>query len=165
MNHALDGALSRARSLALFLVAAFMLAGTLVIVGGASAPADAASARVLKQRGEKIVAVARNQAGDPYRYGATGPNAFDCSGLTQYVYRKATGKSLPRTSDAQARAAKRIKRSSARRGDLVFFHNGGNVYHTAIYAGRNKVWHSPGSGQRVHKAKIWSGSVFFGRVR
>lgn len=112
--------------------------------------------------GERAVAKARTRAGSPYVYGATGPSAFDCSGLTQWVYGK-LGKRLPRTSDAQAGAVRRVSRP--RLGDLVFFHNGGNVYHVGIYAGRNTLWHASRPGHPVARERIWTSSVFYGRVR
>ncbi|KRB80567.1 glycoside hydrolase [Nocardioides sp. Root190] len=115
-----------------------------------------------KRFGNRAVSVARSRAGSAYRYGGTGPRAFDCSGLTQWVYKK-LGKRLPRTSDAQAGAVRRVKHP--RRGDLVFFHNGGNVYHVGIYAGRHQLWHASRPGTPVQKARIWSNSVFYGRVR
>jgi cell wall-associated NlpC family hydrolase len=112
--------------------------------------------------GNRAVAKARTRAGSPYVYGATGPHAFDCSGLTQWVYRK-LGKRLPRTSDAQAGAVRRVHRP--RRGDLVFFHSGGNVYHVGIYAGHHMLWHASRPGHPVAKERIWTSSVFYGRVR
>jgi cell wall-associated NlpC family hydrolase len=101
--------------------------------------------------------------GVPYRYGGSSPRGFDCSGFTSYVYRQA-GVGLPRTASAQRRAARWISRSNARPGDLVFFHRGGRVYHVGIYAGGNRVLHSPRPGQRVHVARIWTRSVSFGRA-
>ncbi|WP_084255289.1 C40 family peptidase [Nocardioides sp. J54] len=112
--------------------------------------------------GERAVAKARSRAGSPYRYGANGPRAFDCSGLTQWVYKK-LGKRLPRTSGAQAGAVRRV--GKPRRGDLVFFHSGGRVYHVGIYAGKRKVWHASRPGHPVAKERIWTRSVFYGRVR
>ena len=93
-----------------------------------------------------------------------GPRRFDCSGLTRWVYAH-VGKSLPHSSSAQAGKVKRIKRSNARRGDLVFFYGHGGVYHVAIYAGHGYIWHAPYSGTRVRRDHIYSGSHFFGRVR
>ncbi|MEI5673099.1 MULTISPECIES: C40 family peptidase [Nocardioides] len=179
MNHASDGALVRARILRGTATGALAFALALGVSPLApTATADAAvgkrhegrqveqmNAKPLPPRGERVLKVARDQAGDPYSWGGTGPSRFDCSGLTKYVYKKALGKNLPRTSSAQVGATKRIKRADARKGDLVFFHDGGGVYHVAIYAGKNQVWHAPGSGQSVTKATIWTGSVFFGRVR
>jgi cell wall-associated NlpC family hydrolase len=127
-------------------------------------PVEDMTAKPLPPRGERVLRVARAQAGDPYAWGGAGPNRFDCSGLTQYAYR-AVGKALPHSSSAQVGRTNRISRAAARPGDLVFFHSGGSVYHVAIYAGKNMVWHAPGTGQRVTRAKIWTGSVFFGRVR
>ncbi len=86
----------------------------------------------------RIMKVARNQKGDPYVYGASGPNAFDCSGLTRFVYKQATGMSLQHSSSAQSRRGERISRKQARPGDLVFMYNSGGVYHAAIYAGKAK---------------------------
>lgn len=104
---------------------------------------------------------ARTRAGMAYRYGGSGPRSFDCSGLTSWAYKKA-GKKIPRTSRAQASAAKRIKKP--RLGDLVFFHNGGSVYHVGLYAGKGKVFHASRPGTPVGKAKIWTSSVFYGRA-
>ncbi|GAB3990844.1 C40 family peptidase [Nocardioides marmoraquaticus] len=112
--------------------------------------------------------IALNQKGDPYRYGAAGPSAFDCSGLIYYSFRKA-GVSVPRTSGAQAGAVRRVAKSNLKRGDLMFFHNGGRVYHAAIFLGRSKgkvhMLHSPSSGKRVSKASPWTSSWFGGTLR
>jgi cell wall-associated NlpC family hydrolase len=75
------------------------------------------------------------------------------------------GRHLPRTSRAQRAATRYIRRSDRRRGDLVFFAHGGRVYHVAIYAGHNSVWHAPRTGQRVRREHIWTRSVSYGRVR
>jgi cell wall-associated NlpC family hydrolase len=115
-------------------------------------------------RGVRVVRIAASKRGAPYRYGASGPSAFDCSGFTSWVYRH-VGKRLPHNSAAQAGRVHRISRSAARPGDLVFFTDGGGVHHVAIYAGHNQVWHAPYSGARVRKERIWTSSVFFGRVR
>jgi cell wall-associated NlpC family hydrolase len=117
-------------------------------------------------RAKRIIKVAARYKGRPYRYGATGPSAFDCSGYTGYVVRKAIGKHLPRTSSQQSRSGKvdRIKKSNRKVGDLVFFPRGGRVGHVAIYAGKHRIWHSPKPGSRVHKTRIYQGNVFYGRV-
>lgn len=105
---------------------------------------------------------ARGQIGDPYSYGASGPNAYDCSGLTMWSYARA-GKRLPRTSSSQAGATRRVGRPAV--GDLVFFHSGGSVYHVGLYAGRNKVLHASRPGTPVKIDRIWTNLVFYGRVR
>ena len=115
------------------------------------------------------VGIAVNQKGDPYASGASGPNAFDCSGLTYFSYRKAGFKHIPRTSAAQAHFADRIKRSAMRRGDLIFFYDGGGVYHVGVYAGfkhgHRWVLHSPYSGTRVRTDKLWTDQWFAGTLR
>lgn len=123
------------------------------------------SSRRHLSRGEKVARAAAKQVGDRYRYGASGPSAFDCSGLTSYVYKEAAHKKIPRTSSAQANAVKRIAKKWAKKGDLVFFTGSGGVYHVGVYAGNGYLWHAPNSGERVKKEKIWTSSVFYGRVR
>jgi cell wall-associated NlpC family hydrolase len=114
-------------------------------------------------RGERIVAAARSQHGKPYRRGASGPAAFDCSGLSGYAYRAAHIK-LPRTANGQFRAAHPVSRAAARPGDLVFWVQGRHAYHVAVYAGAGRVWHAPKPGDRVRLAAIWSPrEVRFGR--
>lgn len=129
----------------------------------------AGDAHAAKRGGaERAAGVALQQLGDPYRWGGTGPNAFDCSGLLQYSFRKA-GIKIPRTSSAQAGAARKISKSQLRRGDVMFFHSGGRVYHAAIYLGRSggkvQMVHAPGSGKRVTRATPWTSSWFAGTFR
>jgi len=115
-------------------------------------------------RAAAAIQYAMAQVGKAYVYGAAGPNAFDCSGLTSYVYRVATRKRLPHSSSAQQGRTRRISAAAARPGDLVFFHGRGGVYHVAIYAGRHTVIHAPYSGQRVKRERIWTSAVTYGRV-
>src|SRR5207248_662797 len=82
----------------------------------------------------KVVTEASRHIGQPYVWGATGPKAFDCSGLVQYSYRLA-GISTPRIAADQFTAARLIPAARAVRGDLVFYHDSvGYVYHVGIYA-------------------------------
>src|SRR3954454_8465924 len=122
------------------------------------------TARFVAERDARVLRVARRQIGDRYVYGASGPSAFDCSGLTAYAYRVATGKHLPHNSSAQQHRTHRISARAARPGDLVFFHDGGHVYHVAIYAGRHMIIHAPYPGQRVKRERIWTSAVTYGRV-
>ncbi|MEV6960628.1 C40 family peptidase [Streptomyces sp. NPDC051207] len=131
--------------------------GSLVVPGAGSEAAAATPAR-------KALQVAASKKGAPYRYGATGPGRFDCSGLTQYSYKKA-GKKLPRTAAQQYNRTRHISARSRKAGDLVFFHSGSYVYHVGIYAGNNRMWHAPKTGDVVRLQKIWSRSVSYGRVR
>ncbi|NED79613.1 NlpC/P60 family protein, partial [Streptomyces sp. SID11233] len=89
---------------------------------------------------------------------------FDCSGLTLYSFKKA-GKSLPRTAQAQYNRTRHVSARKRTKGDLVFFRSGGGVYHVGIYAGKNKIWHAPKTGDVVKLEKIWSKRVSYGRVR
>lgn len=136
-----------------------------LFTGSIMSPATtSASAMVTSARADHAADWARTRKGSPYRYGAMGPHRFDCSGLTRWAYKR-VGKSLPHSSSAQANRVHRISRSHARRGDLVFFSSHGGVYHVGIYAGHNRIWHAPYSGTRVRRERIWTHSVFFGRVR
>jgi cell wall-associated NlpC family hydrolase len=130
----------------------------------ASASAAASAAYAARMRGYHVVAAAKAQIGKPYRFGAAGPGAFDCSGLTGYAYRSVRI-SLPRTADGQFRAARPVAKAAARPGDLVFWVSGGHAYHVAVYAGGGRVWHAPKPEQRVQLTAIWSwGQVRFGRI-
>ncbi|WP_353507790.1 C40 family peptidase [Intrasporangium sp.] len=111
------------------------------------------------------VRIAAAQKGDPYRWGAAGPSAFDCSGLVYYVYKTRIGRYIPRTADAQRRASIWLAKSSKQAGDLIFFMSGGRAYHVGIYAGSGRIWHAPRPGQRVQLSTIWTSAYVVGRVR
>lgn len=134
--------------------------------------AKAAKAAKIKaaKKIQRVLKVAKQQKGDPYRYGASGPSAFDCSGLVYYAARKAGFKNIPRTSSAQSSHVRRISKKWLRSGDFVFFHSGGRVYHVGIYVGRNSkghrvIVHAPSTGQRVKYERIWTNSWFPGTLR
>ncbi|MFI1091284.1 NlpC/P60 family protein [Streptomyces sp. NPDC020917] len=97
-------------------------------------------------RAALAVAAARRALGAPYVWGATGPNAFDCSGLMQYAYRQA-GVSLPRTSQEQMSAGQRVPLDRIRPGDLVIYR--ADASHVAMYVGGGMVIHAPYPGARV----------------
>jgi cell wall-associated NlpC family hydrolase len=143
---------------------AISVGGLVVHVRPASAASAATAAQALAERGSRLVAAARAQRGKPYRYGAAGPRAFDCSGLTGYVYRS-QHISLPRTAQLQYQAARPVSRAAARPGDLVFWVHGKHAYHVGVLAGQGRVWHAPKAGDRVRLAAIWSWrDVRFGRI-
>ncbi|MGW1077641.1 C40 family peptidase [Streptomyces sp. NPDC002537] len=102
--------------------------------------------------------------GAPYRWGATGPRTFDCSGLTQYAYRRA-GKMLPRTAAAQFAFTRPITVQHRRPGDLVFFPRHGTIGHVALYAGNGYIWHAPKPGGHVRRELLWTGRVMYHAVR
>lgn len=104
----------------------------------------------------RVVQVARRQLGDRYSAGSTGPDRFDCSGLTRYVYRVAIGKDLPHQSRAQYGRVKRVSRANALPGDLVFFFRSG-AHHVGIYIGRGHMIDAAGYGKGVRVSPI-SGS-------
>ncbi|WP_306185549.1 MULTISPECIES: C40 family peptidase [unclassified Streptomyces] len=136
---------------------------TIAAVGGSIVVpgfAPDASAAALATKALKIAA---SKKGSPYQWGATGPRRFDCSGLTLYSFKKA-GKRLPRTAAQQYNKTRHISSHSRRAGDLVFFHSGSYVYHVGIYAGGGKIWHAPKTGDVVRLQKIWTRSVWYGRV-
>ncbi len=117
-----------------------------------------------KARSQRIIALARKYDGGYYRAGGTTPAGFDCSGYTRYVFAK-MGRSLPHNSAAQRAQSKRVSRSNARVGDLIFFHSSsGHVYHVGIFAGHGKLYHSSTPGKRVGLGPIFSSRVSFGRV-
>lgn len=106
-----------------------------------------------KSDSQKIVATARKKIGASYRYGATGPKAFDCSGFVYWVYKNAdvkTKKKVVRTSSAGlytslkkhkvASSMKGMKKAKA--GDIILFKRGGHYSHAAIYAGKGKIIHA-----------------------
>jgi peptidoglycan hydrolase CwlO-like protein len=97
-------------------------------------------------RAAAALAAARSALGSPYIWGANGPSAFDCSGLTQWSWAQA-GVSLPRTSQAQRTAGRQVPLSQARPGDLVTYRS--DASHVAIYAGNGQVIHAPRPGAAV----------------
>jgi cell wall-associated NlpC family hydrolase len=118
-------------------------AGTaLAVPSGVLAPSAAAQA---------AVDTALAQVGDPYVWGAGGPDAFDCSGLTQYAY-SAAGVSLPHSSSSQSRMGVPVSRSELQPGDLVFFYS--PVSHVGMYIGNGQMVHASTSGKPVQVASL-----------
>jgi cell wall-associated NlpC family hydrolase len=114
-------------------------------------------------RGVAVVAEASKHKGKPYRYGAAGPYAFDCSGFTQFVYRK-FGRSLPHSATQQGRLGVSIAKGAARPGDLLVFGSPGRYYHAAIFAGNGYMVDSSTSGQPVALRRIWSNNFAVRRL-
>ncbi|MGA5201508.1 NlpC/P60 family protein [Streptomyces variegatus] len=111
----------------------------------------AAPSQAPSSRASAAVAYAYQKLGSPYVWGATGPNAFDCSGLVQAAYR-AAGVSLPRTTYSQIAAGRRVSRSELLPGDLVFFYAG--ISHVGIYVGNGRMIHAPNSSAPVRVAPL-----------
>ena len=97
---------------------------------------------------------AESRIGTAYRYGGSGPDAFDCSGLVAYAYQQ-VGVSVPRTAAQQYALARPVPRSELRPGDLVFFRlSGREVSHVGIYAGDGQFVHAPQTGGQVSTANL-----------
>jgi cell wall-associated NlpC family hydrolase len=161
------------RALAALVVAPLLLLGlpapTQAATSDGSTTVRTATARTAVSKQVRAMRIAKAQIGDPYRYGAAGPNAFDCSGLVYFATHRAGYSHVPRSSSAQGRFMRHIKRSAMRRGDFVFFTSGGGVYHVGMFVGRTNgrriVLHSPHSGSHVQRDPIWTNSWFAGTLR
>ena len=119
--------------------------------GKKASPAPAVAAAQASNKAAVALAFAKRQLGDRYGYGGTGPNTWDCSGLTQGAY-KAAGVKLPHNSRAQMKYGKAIAKKSLRPGDLVFFYS--PVSHVAIYAGDGKVIQASRPGKPVNVGRV-----------
>lgn len=137
------------------------------------AAARAASVRVSRTRhyetyngpasGRAAVAVkeAYNKLGSPYKWAAAGPDRFDCSGLTMWVWGKA-GVSLPHSSKAQYAGGRKVSRSDLQPGDLVFY--GNPIHHVGIYVGGGRMISAPQTGDVVKLQNAYR-SDYVGAVR
>lgn len=127
------------------------------------APAYAAPAPALPTSPGASTALewAKAQLGKPYRYAGAGPDDFDCSGLTQYVWGKA-GVDLPHAADLQYEALPHVPRSQLQPGDLVFF--GSDLHHMGIYVGADTMIHAPQTGEVVSYQDIGR-QDYFGAAR
>jgi peptidoglycan DL-endopeptidase CwlO len=95
---------------------------------------------------QAVVSNALSKLGKPYRWGAAGPNAFDCSGLVKWSFGSA-GRALPRSSRAMAGAGTPVSKANLQPGDLVFFYK--PISHVGIYIGNGKIVHASRKGQPV----------------
>lgn len=104
---------------------------------------------------QAIVREAFEHLGKPYVWGAKGPNTFDCSGLTYYVYMKATGHYIGGWTGEQQYAGTQIPVSQAQPGDLVFWGpSSGVTHHVGIYIGNGQFIHAPQPGDKVRVTSI-----------
>lgn len=101
--------------------------------------------------GAQAVAYAEDQLGKPYVWGATGPDSYDCSGLTQAAWR-AAGVDIPRVTYDQVDYGTRISRGELQLGDLVFYYD--DYSHVGIYAGNGQIIHAPKPGDVVKYESI-----------
>jgi peptidoglycan DL-endopeptidase CwlO len=106
---------------------------------------------VVSSAARTAIKTACAQVGDPYVWGANGPDSFDCSGLTQYAY-KAAGISLTHFTGAQWKEGRPVSRAEARPGDLIFFYS--DLHHMGLYLGNNLMVHAPRAGKPVNILSI-----------
>jgi cell wall-associated NlpC family hydrolase len=143
--------------------------GLLVLLVGLSAGKAAAarpphaSVRARRLARDRVVMRAWRAVGIRYRSGGASLSGFDCSGLTQWVYRS-VGVSLPHYSAAQWRYGRRVSRRALQPGDLLFFSRLG---HVGIYLGHGALIHAPHPGAVVRFARLtgWFSSHFAGARR
>ncbi|MGW1028034.1 NlpC/P60 family protein [Streptomyces sp. NPDC002577] len=100
----------------------------------------------------KVIDFAKAQIGKPYVWGATGPDSYDCSGLTQAAW-KSAGVSLPRTTWDQVKVGTTVSVDDAQPGDLVFFYD--DISHVGIYIGNGEMIHAPKPGAYVRVESIY----------
>ena len=98
-----------------------------------------------------ILSEAYKHLGKSYVWGATGPNTFDCSGFTSYVYSKVTGRYIGRTTYDQINAGREVSYSELQPGDLVFPHSG----HVGIYIGNGQMIHAPRTGDVIKVSSVY----------
>ncbi len=137
--------------------------GALLVAGAVVAPAVPAQAHEFKNRFKErrhLVERVKEQLGDRYAYGGTGPNSWDCSGLTRWTYYN-NGDSLPHDAQRQyemgtwARYKRIHRRSHLKKGDIVFFHtySGAKATHAGIYIGHGRFVSATSHG--VRRASVW----------
>ncbi|MFC9788678.1 C40 family peptidase [Rhodococcus sp. NPDC127528] len=128
-------------------------------IPGLPALPPAPGAPIVASHGQRALDAAQTKLGAPYVWGATGPNAFDCSGLVQWAYRQA-GVSLPRVTYDQVNGGSPVSKADLQPGDAVFFYG---AEHVGLYAGGGMVVHAPTEGQPVKRAPLDSMPFFAAR--
>lgn len=118
-------------------------------------------AAALRAKQQKVVSMAKAQIGKPYVHGATGPSAFDCSGLVQYTYKKALGQNLPRTASQQYYTSQATTRftpghGTPQPGDIIYFGRNG-AQHVGLYVGGGKMVHAANPSVGVQQTTYSSG--------
>lgn len=144
-----------------FLLPILAVAALLTGCAGAPSPRPETAGRIVAEPrestptvGAAIADLAMGMVGTRYRYGGMDPkDGFDCSGLVFYTYTQA-GYAVPRTSQEQFRAARKIALGQATAGDLMFFQDQAKLSHVGIYLGDGMFVHAPASGQNVAVASL-----------
>jgi cell wall-associated NlpC family hydrolase len=115
--------------------------------------------------GQRVVRIAQRYVGGRYVYGGASPRSgFDCSGYSMYAYREGNVARLPHNANAQRFAPhmRRVARSRALPGDLIFYFSGGRAYHVAIYAGHGMQYSAATPRDGIRYQHIWARNVTFG---
>ncbi|MEV1026552.1 NlpC/P60 family protein [Streptomyces sp. NPDC050264] len=120
--------------------------------GTGSSDTSAGTSSGYAAKAAKALAFAKSQEGKPYVWGATGPDSYDCSGLTQAAW-KAAGISLPRTTWDQVEVGTTVSLSDIQPGDLVFFYD--DISHVGLYMGDGMMIHAPKPGAYVREESIY----------
>ena len=124
-----------------FLVSLSMILALTLIIE----PAQAQASSTLTVQ-DKVIHEGKKYIGTKYRYGGTTPKGFDCSGFIGFTYKKATGKTLPRTAAQMYKTGKSISKANLKKGDLVFFSTvKKGASHAGIYIGNNQFIHASSS--------------------
>lgn len=113
--------------------------------------------------GARVLAIASQYRGVPYRWGGQTPAGFDCSGFVDYVFAR-LGRTLPHSAAGIYAVSARVSPSQVRPGDLVFVYRGGVIYHVAIYAGPGLWWEASTPGRPVGLDRAWSSAISYGRI-
>lgn len=135
-------------------------------LGGQIDPSGCGQLPPAPQVAQAAITFAQQQVGKPYVLGANGPDAWDCSSLTQAAYRTAAI-TLPRTTHGQVTAGRHVPLDQAQPGDLVFWATARNpnyVHHVGLYVGNGQVLHAPDTGQTVTTRPIWDGGELLPEV-
>ncbi len=111
-----------------------------------------------------VVSIVQAQLGKPYVWAAAGPDSFDCSGLTMYVFAQ-VGISLPHSAEAQFNMGTRVSKDQLQPGDLIFGAHGGYIGHVGIYIGGDQYIHSPQTGDVVKISTVSGRRNYIGAVR
>lgn len=110
-----------------------------------------------EQKANKVITLAKKKKKEGAKYvnGKDGPNEFDCSGFTKYIYEKAITIQLPHSSKGQAKQGKTIEKSKIRKGDLLFFNtNGEGISHVGIYIGNGEMIHAANKDKHIIITKL-----------
>ncbi|WP_030542653.1 C40 family peptidase [Streptomyces albus] len=118
---------------------------------GTDTSAGSGTTETTGTKAQQAIEFARAQIGKPYVWGATGPNSYDCSGLTGAAW-KAAGVTLPRTTYDQVNTGTRIAKSAMQPGDLIFFYD--DISHVGLYIGGGQMIHAPKPGTNVRIESI-----------